>query len=195
MLPCEKKNASFGPQRVKKSLGAGCLWRRVLDTNMLVSVTQKSRVGCRRKKSGSGYEHLPVRMQHIIDRLKFLEPYRHVGRPTQSTLARLEESNVQPMPTQRKGKKAKSTSSESDSGSDEKCLRLWIRGKKPFNILVELLTNLIGTLSSPEHFILFFVQFVCYKLKPVHIVLFFPINALRVKKTNSGIELSRSSNN
>ena len=69
------------------------------------------------KKSGSGYEHLPVRTQHIIDRLKFLEPYRCVGRPTQSTLARLEESSVQPMPTQGKGKKAKSTSS--DSGSDE----------------------------------------------------------------------------
>ena len=72
------------------------------------------------KKSGSGYEHLPVRMQHIIDRLKFLEPSRHVGRPTQSTLARLEESNVQPMkPTQPKRKKAKSTSSESEWGSDE----------------------------------------------------------------------------
>ena len=71
------------------------------------------------KKSGSGYEHLPVRTQHIIDRLKFLEPYRRIGRPTQSTLARLEESNVQPMPMQRKGKKAKSTSSKSESGSDE----------------------------------------------------------------------------
>ena len=65
------------------------------------------------KKSSSGYEHLPVRTQNIIDRLKFLEPYRCAGRPTQSTLARLEESNVQPMPTQGKGKKAKSTSSES----------------------------------------------------------------------------------
>ena len=44
--------------------------------------------------------------------------------------------------------------------------------------------NLIDSLSSPEHFIFFFVQFVCYKLKPVHIVLFFsPINALCVKKT------------
>ena len=72
------------------------------------------------KKSGSGYEHLPVRTQHIIDRLKFLETYRLVGRPTQSTLVRLEESSVQPMPTQGKGKKAKSTSSESESsGSDE----------------------------------------------------------------------------
>ena len=70
------------------------------------------------KKSGSGYEHLPVRTQHIIERLKFLQPYRRVGRPTQSTLARLEELNVHPMPTQGKGKKAKSTSSES-SGSDE----------------------------------------------------------------------------
>ena len=70
------------------------------------------------KKSGSGYEHLPVRTQHIIDRLKFLETYRRVGRPTQSTLVRLEELSVQPMPTQGKGKKAKSTSSES-SGSDE----------------------------------------------------------------------------
>ena len=67
------------------------------------------------KKSGSGYEHLPVRTQHIIDRLKFLETYRRVGRPTQSTLVRLEELSV---PTQGKGKKAKSTSSES-SGSDE----------------------------------------------------------------------------
>ena len=37
------------------------------------------------KKSGSGYEHLPVRTPHIIDRLKFLEPYRRIGRPTQST--------------------------------------------------------------------------------------------------------------
>ena len=33
------------------------------------------------KKSGSGYKHLPVRKQHIIDRLKFLEPYRRVGSP------------------------------------------------------------------------------------------------------------------
>ena len=70
------------------------------------------------KKSGSGYEHLPVRTQHIIDRLKFLETYRRVGRPTQSTLVRLEESSVQPMQTQGKGKKAESTSSES-SGSHE----------------------------------------------------------------------------
>ena len=36
------------------------------------------------KKSGSGYEHLPVRTQHIIDRLKFLETYRRVGRQTRA---------------------------------------------------------------------------------------------------------------
>ena len=72
------------------------------------------------KKSGSGYEHLPVRTQNIIDRLKFQEPYRRFGRPTQSTLDRLEESNVQPMePTQSERKNAKSTPSESESGSDE----------------------------------------------------------------------------
>ena len=67
---------------------------------------------------GEKERHLPVRTQHIIDRLKFLETYHRVGRPTQSTLVRLEESSIQPMPTQGKGKKAKSTSSES-SGSDE----------------------------------------------------------------------------
>ena len=39
------------------------------------------------KKSGSGYEHLPAMTQHIIDRLKFLEPYHRIRRPTQSTLA------------------------------------------------------------------------------------------------------------
>ena len=50
---------------------------------------------------------------------------------------------------------------------------LGIGGKKPFNILFELLTNLIDSFSSPEHFILFFVQSVCYKLKPVHIFLSF----------------------
>ena len=133
------------------------------------------------RKSCSGYEHLPFRTQHIIDRLKFLEPYSRVGRPTQSTLARLEESSVQSMPTQGKGKKAKSTSSES-SGSDIKCLRLWIGGKKPFNIFVELLTNLIDSFSSPEHCIFFFVQFVCYKLKPVHIVLFFPNKRVMCEK-------------
>ena len=59
------------------------------------------------KKSGSGYEHLPVRTQHIIDRLKFLETYRRVGRPTQSTLVQLEELSVQPTPTQGKGKRQK----------------------------------------------------------------------------------------
>ena len=151
------------------------------------------------KKSGSGYEHLPVRMQHIIDRLKFLEPSRHVGRPTQSTRARLEESNVQPMkPTQPKRKKAKSTSSESEWGSDESASGSDSGSEVKSHLifsLVELLTNLIGSFSSPEYFILFFVQSVCYKLKPVHIVLFLPINALRAKKTNSGIELSCSSNN
>ena len=133
------------------------------------------------KKGGSGYEHLPVRTQHIIDRLKLLEPYRRVGRPTQSTLARLEESNVQPMePTQPKRKKAKSSSSELESGSDSASgsdSRSEVKSHLIFS-LVKLLTNLIDSFSSPEHFILFFVQSVCYKLKH-----FFPINALRVKKT------------
>ena len=68
------------------------------------------------KKSGSGYKHLPARMQHIIDRQKFLEPFRRVGRPTQSTLA--STGGIQREPTQPKRRKAKSTSSESESGSD-----------------------------------------------------------------------------
>ena len=45
----------------------GLLWRRVLDTNMLVSVTQKSRVGCpsRRKKHASGV-HRQVEYTHFL---------------------------------------------------------------------------------------------------------------------------------
>ena len=71
------------------------------------------------KKSAGGYEHLPARRQHIIDRLKFLEPFGPIGRPTQFTLAQQEESNVRPMePMQPKRRKAKRRSSESGSGSN-----------------------------------------------------------------------------
>ena len=46
------------------------------------------------KESGSGYEHLPVRAKHIIDRLKFLEPYRRVSRAPGNRTVQLFRNNV-----------------------------------------------------------------------------------------------------
>ena len=124
------------------------------------------------KKSGSGYEHLPARTQHIINRLKFLEPYCCVGRPTQSTLARLEETNVTPMePTQPKRRKAKSTSSESGSGSDS------ATGSDSGSKVKSHLIIFIDSFSSHEHKIFFFVQSVCYQFSSLFLFsFFFPMN-------------------